>query len=290
MARTIAEGLDSFGTAIQERRKLAQDQRNQNFDRALKLGELQSKGINITEQQTPRKLFGFIPAGTQRSLSMNYDPTMNPSYAKDQSVIDKNKAQTKQALAKARSFGNGPSLTPGQQLAKDSATREIYQTVESNKPRREAAEKAKESVKNIPQGLIGKAKVQMMKMFDPNNATLSDWQNVKSALTEAQLAYTNNTKGAISDREMQMFGQAVANDDLASVARMAPQIDKLVRFMDANEAGQMGAYQRNYGENPRSWFPGNGGGGQNFNSPEEADASGLAPGTRVTVQGRPYEI
>ena len=27
-----------------------------------------------------------------------------------------------------------------------------------------------------------------------------------------------------------------------------------------------------------------------FNSPEEADASGLPPGTKVTVQGRPYEI
>lgn len=76
MARSLSEGLgnamDSVSGAMQ-RRTLA---KRQAFEDELKLAELQSKGFNVQEQQTPRKLFGFIPAGTQRSLSIsrNNDP------------------------------------------------------------------------------------------------------------------------------------------------------------------------------------------------------------------------
>jgi len=76
------ESIMQFSNNQRQRKLLNSQIENQNFDRQLKLGELQSKGVNITEESSPRKLFGFIPAGTQRSLSMSYDPTMNPDYEK----------------------------------------------------------------------------------------------------------------------------------------------------------------------------------------------------------------
>lgn len=153
-----------------------------------------------------------------------------------------------------KSYEPADKLTPSQELAKDKSTKEIFETVENNKVQREGTLKAKESLKKIPTGLKGKIKVGLMKMFDAENPTLQDWQNVKSALTQAQLQYTQNTKGAVSDKEMALFAQAVANDDLASVARMTPQIDKLLKSLDASENAKFGAFKHNYGEDPRTWF------------------------------------
>jgi len=166
-------------------------------------------------------------------------------------------------------MGQSDGLTPGQRTAKDKQTDEIFGLVETNKVQREGVKKAKESLQNIPTGLSGKIKIGLMKAFNPENATLQDWQNVKSALTEAQLRYTQKTKGAISDKEMGMFAQAVANDDLASVARMAPQLDKLLNFMDAEENAQFGSYQKKYGEDARTWF-GEGSEGETNTVPEWA--------------------
>lgn len=261
MARTIAEGLNDFGEAIQQRRLLARQNQNDQLDRAIKLGELKTKGINITQQETPRKLFGFIPAGSQRSLSMSYDPTMNPSYAKDQSVIAKNKAQTEQALAKASSLGKDDGLTIGQRTARDKAVTDIYATREANKVKRGTLDKAIEGAEKVPSGFMGKMQIGAKKFLGSKDPMLKDAQELKMALTQGTLAETAHTKGAISDSEMMLFKEASANDDFNSPA-VQPVLEKMRAFLDAEEAGQSGAYQRNYGEDPNSWFQEAGGNSQ----------------------------
>ena len=91
---------------------------------------------------------------------------------------------------------------------------------------------------------------------------------------------------------MRLFSQAVANDDLASVARMKPILKRLKSSMDAEEAGLSGAYQRNYGEDPNTWFQEEGGEGsvQEFASEEEVMAANLPAGTTVKIAGRPARI
>jgi hypothetical protein len=147
-----------------------------------------------------------------------------------------------------------PEMTAGQRLAKDKATQSIFDMVESNKVRKESILKAKDSLKRIPTGLPGKLQTEWMKRFDTDNPLLTDWQNVKSVLTEAQLDYVAKTKGAVSDKEMILFGQAVGNDDLPSVARMSGQMDKLIKHMDAQEQAKFKAYTKIYGEDPKPWF------------------------------------
>lgn len=162
----------------------------------------------------------------------------------DQAKIDYYRAKT----------GMGPSLTPGQRLAKDRATTDIFSTVEGNRVKRDALGKAKTSLPKVPQGFMGKVQLMGMRAFDPSNPVLTDWQNLKSVLTDAQLMNTAKTKGAISDREMELFAKAAANDDLVSISRMTPVLDRLGAFLNSEEAAKFGAYEKNYGEDPRTWF------------------------------------
>jgi len=149
---------------------------------------------------------------------------------------------------------SGETLSPAQQIQKNKSVKEIFGVVNTNKIKRNQLTKAKSSLERLPTGLTGKIQTELMKRFDPNNPTMEDWQNVKSVLTDAQLMNVAKTKGAISDREMELFSQAAANDDLASVARMKPVLDRLGAFLDSEENTLMDAYTESYGEDPREWF------------------------------------
>lgn len=207
---------------------------------------------------------------------------------------------------------NKPGLSPLEQIKKDKRMESLIGTVETNKLRRHDLEDGKNLLPKIPQGFFGGLKTNWMKAFDPNNPILTDWQKLKMIGTDAQLMNTARTKGAISDREMALFAQAAANDDMVSMARMQPVIDKLLNYMNTDEKAQRSSYQNIYGEDPTAFLdadqsgvfssmkggntpsiPGNSGdsgASTEFDSPEAADASGLPAGKVVTVKGRRYQI
>lgn len=157
-------------------------------------------------------------------------------------------------------MGQGGGLTPGRQLAKDKATTEIFGMVEGNKVKRKTLDNALAGAENVPQGLFGKMRMGVARALPAvrgavgvNEKQLQDAQELKMALTDATLAQTAHTKGAISDAEMFLFREASANNDFNSPG-IQPVLQKLRDFIEADEAGAMGAYQKNYGENPREWF------------------------------------
>ena len=145
-------------------------------------------------------------------------------------------------------------LSPLYQQTKDKRTSELIDLAEQNKVRKQMIANAKEASGKIPTGLGGKMKMWWSKMFDPENPVMEDWQKVKMVLTDAQLMNTAKTKGAISDREMELFSKAAANDDIASIKAMQPVFDKLVRFMDAEQSGKIKSYKAIYNENPETFL------------------------------------
>lgn len=150
-------------------------------------------------------------------------------------------------------LGQGQALPIGRQNQKDKRTEDLITTIETNNVKREMLSKAQKSLSKIPTGLLGSIKVKMLNSYDPNNPLLGDWQNVKAVLTDAQLMNTAKTKGAISDREMELFSKAAANDDVQSIARIKPVLEKLSKFMDAEEHSKMNSFKKIYGEDPSQW-------------------------------------
>lgn len=148
------------------------------------------------------------------------------------------------------------NLSPGQQIQKNKATQNLFEIIERNKVKKQALSKAISSLGSLPTGRIGSMKVWAMKNFDPENPKMEDWQNVKSVLTDAQLMNVAKTKGAISDREMELFSQAAANDDLISVSRMRPVLSRLSDFMQAEENAAIGSYKQSYNEDPMEFLGG----------------------------------
>ncbi len=92
----------------------------------------------------------------------------------------------------------------------------------------------------------------MNKFTDPNNPLFRDWQKVKMVLTDAQLMYTAKTKGAISDREMELFSKAAANDDIALKPAIIPVLNKMRKFLEAENRTKVRTYQKLYGEDASS--------------------------------------
>ena len=137
--------------------------------------------------------------------------------------------------------------------AKNKRTEELYATFENNKVNRDMIANAEDSLSRLQGGIVGKVKMDLMKNLDPNNPLLQDWQNVKMVLTDAQLLNTAKTKGAISDPEMELFAKAAANDDLTSIPRIIPVLNKLKEFLDAEEQMQVNTFKRLYGEDPMQW-------------------------------------
>ena len=288
------------------------------------LASRQAGGITDT-MTTPTRPRGFLPTATNTLENMpnalsiairgkpikedNMTDTINTLLATEaiknkfesqdpykQSQIELNKAKLENIrggggrVTGQDEEGNpvySPKLSPAIEKLRIKDTQDILSTVRSNEVARNNIAMAEQSLKNIPQGLGGKIKLNYLKNFEPNNPILTDWQNVKMVLTDAQLLNTAKTKGAISDREMDLFATAAANDDLGSISRIKPIFTKLINFMNAEERAKREAYARNYGEelntgsNQGSNIP-------TFATPEDAEASGYKG--EVIIGGRRARI
>lgn len=146
------------------------------------------------------------------------------------------------------------NLSVSQQIRKDKRVEDLFSKIETNKVKKDAIDKAVKSLPSLPGGIMGKVQVGAMKMVDPNNPILGDWQNLKSVLMDATLMNIGKTKGAISDKEMKEFQTAAANDDLVSVSRMGNALERLRDSMEADERASMASYQTIYGENPNDFL------------------------------------
>ena len=166
------------------------------------------------------------------------------------SELDQSRTRTYDALSNQR---EQTQLSPSLQNQKDKRIQGIFDTFEGNQVKRNKLQQASKSIENIPTGLVGKMQTMWMKSMDPNNPIMTDWQNVKSVLTDAQLQNVAKTKGAISDREMELFAQAAANDDLMSVARMKPVLKAMENAINSSEQSAVGSYKQIYNEDPMQW-------------------------------------
>lgn len=141
-----------------------------------------------------------------------------------------------------------PTLSPSMQKLKAQDTGKILEMFETNKSKSALIDEVFDVVEKIPQGKIGSAKIASMGILG-TNPILTDVQKIKMVLTDAQLLNTAKTKGAISDKEMELFSAAAANNDF-SAPRIKPVLKKLKDFMKADETAAREAYIRNYGEDP----------------------------------------
>ena len=283
--------LNSLAEGFMQGRKMRRENEDATLANAYKLAQIEE--LNRKSQALGQQ----APAGYVRdpySGDLKEDLSFTPPIF-GQSVPGGLKVNEYDRYGRPKSYISGEKLTAGQELAKDKATKEIFENYEMDQARRKNLDNAMTGSETIPQGWMGKQKIALAKKFPStkkflgvSDANISDAQELKIALTMGTLAETAYTKGAISDQEMNLFKEAAANDDYNSPA-IQPVLSKIRNFVDAGETGRFGAYQKNYGEDPRAWF-----GGlpkrTEFNSPEEADASGLPPGSVVKVKGRRYEI
>lgn len=190
-----------------------------------------------------------------------------------------------QAQAKREKLEQSPIY----QENKNKRLEKLYGLVEGNKVKKEQITSARDATGRIATGIGGKLQRGWMKFFDSDNPQLQDWQKIKMVLTDATLMNTAKTKGAISDREMELFQKAAADDDVASIAAMKPVFDKLVSSLDADEAASMGSFERMYGEDPREYL-GVDKNNRSFATEQEAEAANLPPGTVITINGRKARI
>ena len=177
---------------------------------------------------------------------------------KNSMTSPKDEANIAESNAKANYYNSRsnvkPALSVSQQNIKDKRTENLFSQYEDTELKKKRIDSAKKSLSRIPGGLMGKASSIFMKNFDPNNPVMTDWQNVKSILTDAQLQRVAKTKGAISDREMELFSQAAANDDLPSVARMGHVLDAMRTAAEVSMRAPLASYQQIYGEDPMEFL------------------------------------
>ena len=184
----------------------------------------------------------------KKAIDARYDTKAEPS------SLDKAREGYYNAQAnKLNTTVEGEYLTPSQKNQKNKLISSIYSQIEANKVKRDQIQQARDAVTRVPKGKLGSIELGYLKNFDPENPKLADWQKVKSVLTDSQLLFTARTKGAISDREMELFANAAANDDLTSVARMGPVMDRLSAFIDAEQNASVNSFREIYGEDPMEW-------------------------------------
>lgn len=376
MASALDRGLDSFNTAMSERRKNRTLQQNADLDRTLKMAELQSKGFQVQEQQTPRKLFGFIPAGNQRSLSIteNKKP-LPPGFVEVNGKAEKDPAYLN-PLEKSRvgyyqnmsgGFPSGGTTPDGDPIIQKTPQERMGML----SPEDQAFVKgltdytidpASQSSRGNKRGML----VGLAKEVDPSYdqmqyKTRSDYRNefskgkiganVRSFNTAIQhLAELNDASQKTPSNPIQpieagqrILTQKLAGDSPEALAMQSEnsaltavsgelanifknsggtdqEIEKWFRAYNPNATraakqqfiktgielmkGRVGSldadYERVMGkkntnpliskESEAAMQRIGGGQGRSFNSPEEADASGLPAGTVVSVQGRKYQI
>lgn len=198
-------------------------------------------------------------------------------------------------LSENKANKNSPYL----QMRQDKRIEDILTTVETNKPKKLMISEAEDATKRLSSGIYGKVERGWTKNLAPDSPALGDYQKIKMVLLDAQLANVAFTKGAISDAEMKLFGEASANDELMSNPRMQVVFNKLNRFLKAQEKAKIASYKKIYGDDPAQWdelqgvdlndnvSDGGQSGVQNFSSEAEVEAANLPSGTRITINGRP---
>jgi len=148
-------------------------------------------------------------------------------------------------------------LSPGEKIQKRKSRAELVTEMQTYPERKKAITDAMDATSKLSKagwtGLGGRLLKTGATWFNPNDPMLSEWQKVKSVLSNQQLMYTAKTKGAISDREMELFAQAAANDDVMSIARMKPILDRALKAIEDDLKAKKETFILNYGEDPEEW-------------------------------------
>lgn len=155
--------------------------------------------------------------------------------------------------AQTNRAANPNEMSPSRLNQKDKRTTELFQQIERNKARKQQIQRAKKALPTIPTGIGGQALMFGKKTFGSKDPMLKEWQNLKSLLTDSTLLQTANTKGAISDQEMELFREAAANDKVSNEPMMQEALQHLYNYIDAEERALTSSYKHNYGEDPMEW-------------------------------------
>jgi hypothetical protein len=164
-------------------------------------------------------------------------------------------------------------LKPSIQRLKNMDTTKLIQTVRRNEKTNIRAQEVLDDLDKIPTGALGSANIKYLNLIGSKDPILGKWQKMKSLLSDIQLGKLQFTKGAISDREMEWFARAVANDDISSYPRIK---ETLTRAMDENitEGESLkAAYQKNYDEDPDELLS-----SESVNKPTGTNVKEIAPG------------
>ncbi len=146
-------------------------------------------------------------------------------------------------------------LTATERNYKRKQQKDFSEAFAQNNSNRKFIKEATPLIDNLPSGLPGRIKLGFMKQFNANSPVLGDWQKIKSILTDTTLLQSMKTKGAISDREMDEFKQAAANDNLISKSRIKAAFERYKQILDAEDTGKIDAYYKSFGEDPRGEKP-----------------------------------
>jgi hypothetical protein len=148
----------------------------------------------------------------------------------------------------AKIISEKPSLSPILQKQKTKDTSELTSVLSRNELTKQYVTEALNATDNIPSGAIGLLQRKGMEWFDPNNPILAEWQKVKTVLSDVQLGKLQFTKGAISDREMEFFATAVANNNISSVPKIKMILNRALSELEADEEAKKSAYIKNWGK------------------------------------------
>lgn len=141
-------------------------------------------------------------------------------------------------------------LSPILQNAKDKRLEDVVMTVQDYNVKRDALADAVDAMGRIEGGRYGALNRIKIRELDPNNPALEDWQKLKIVLLDETLSNTIKTKGAISDREMELFQKAAANDDVFSIKASLPVLRRALKKMNAEEKAKVVSYRNLYKEDP----------------------------------------
>lgn len=184
----------------------------------------------------------------KKAIDARYGTKAAPT-ALDEARAKKYTSDAAMTEAKLAGTYRGPTMMRDM----NKATSEIYNVIGQNKVKRNQITKGREALTKLPTGPLGAANIKFKNWTNSKDPILKDWQNLKSVLTDAQLMYTAQTKGAISDEEMELFRKAVANDEIVSPPKMEAALDKLLAHIEAEDNAKIISFKQNYGEDPMQW-------------------------------------
>lgn len=134
--------------------------------------------------------------------------------------------------------------------SKQKALSESVSSLEQNKSLEKEIMGALDSVDKIKFGLEGSIGRGIGRLTGSKDPSLAEWQKLKAVLTNQQLMYTALTKGAISNAEMTLFANAVANNDLSSMPEVKQALTTALDKLKAINAAETKSLEANYGDDP----------------------------------------